>query len=157
MTERPVSEALALTIRTALITAGLILAALMAALVLGFFVVRHVIRPIRALAATAQSISDRELWQRAEATRQDEIGVLGSAFNKMTAQLRDIIESLERRVAERTADLSKINTELETEIAQREHVEAELRDREDVYRSLRDKFPDHDAFHRVERPYPHQR
>ena len=126
VTERPVSEALALTIRTVLITAALILAALVAALVLGFFAVRRIVRPIRALATTAQAINTGELWRQADTTSQDEIGVLARAFNRMTAQLRDIIDSLEQRVSERTKELSEANTALESEIAERKQAEREL-------------------------------
>lgn len=141
VTERPVSEALALTIRTMIITAVLILAALVCAGLLGLYAGRHIVRPIRSLAATARAISGGELWRRAEATRQDELGVLGSSFNTMTTQLRDTIESLEQRVTERTEELTKTNVELETEIDVRKRVEAELRDREYVYQSLQDNAP----------------
>ena len=136
VTERPVSEALALTIRTVFITAGLIVAALLSAAVLGYYAVRKIIRPIRGLAATAQAIRASDLWQQAETTGQDELGVLGATFNRMTAQLRDMIESLEERVEERTKELSKTNTELETEVAERRRAEQTMRDTVQRLRAL---------------------
>ena len=102
----------------------------------GFYATRRIVRPIRALAATAQAISAGELWRKAETTSQDEIGVLSSTFNRMTAQLRDMIESLEQRVVERTAELSAANTTLESEIAERRRAEEELRDAVQSLRAL---------------------
>ena len=46
-------------------------------------------------------------------TTQDEVGVLARAFNTMTARLRETLEGLELRVAERTEVLNKQNAELE--------------------------------------------
>jgi signal transduction histidine kinase/DNA-binding response OmpR family regulator len=47
----------------------------------------------------------------------------------LTRQLQEAKKSLEQRVAERTADLARINQELQLEIAQREQVEAEIQRR----------------------------
>ena len=141
VTERPLSEALALTIRTVIITAVLIVAALVCAGLLGFYAARRIVRPIRALATTAQAISAGELWRQAETSGHDELGLLGSTFNRMTAQLRDMIESLEERVEERTKELSETNTALETEIAERKHVEQALRESEEQSRELYEGAP----------------
>lgn len=62
-------------------------------------------QPVRALTAVAEQITSGELKARAQINTKDEIGVLGNAFNRMTNQLQDTLGSLERRVAERTADL----------------------------------------------------
>ena len=136
VTERPLSEALALTLRTVLITVGLIVAALVCAALLGFYAARRIVRPIRALAATAQAISAGELSRKAETTGHDELGLLGSTFNRMTAQLRDMIESLEERVEERTKELSETNAALETEIAERRRAEGALQDTVQRLRAL---------------------
>ena len=50
--------------------------------------------------------------------RHDEIGALGQAFNSMTAQLRDLINSLEQRVEERTHALQDANVALEQRAVQ---------------------------------------
>jgi len=44
---------------------------------------------------------------------RDEVGKLAKAFNSMAAQLRDLIVSLERRVAERTQDLERRAVQLQ--------------------------------------------
>ena len=128
VTERPLSEALALTLRTVIITVGLIVAALVCAGLLAFYAARRIVRPIRTLATTAQAISDGDLWRQAETTSHGELAVLGSTFNRMTAQLRAMIESLEERVVERTQELSDANTLLETEMAERVQVEETRRE-----------------------------
>ena len=136
VTERPLSEALALTLRTVLITVGLVVAALICAGLLGLYAARRIVRPIRALATTAQAISAGELWRQAETAGQDELGLLGSTFNRMTAQLRDMIESLEQRVVERNMELLEANATLESEIAERQRAEDELRDAVQRLRTL---------------------
>jgi len=112
--ERSVSEAIALAINTVLITAVLTVAALGLASGLGFLVVRQIVRPIETLATTAQEIRAGDLSRQAKVTTRDEIGGLAQAFNSMTAQLRDLIGSLEQRVAERTADLERRAVQLTT-------------------------------------------
>ena len=46
-------------------------------------------------------------------TTNDEVGALAVAFNTMTGRLRETLEGLELRVAERTDELAKQNVELE--------------------------------------------
>ena len=61
--------------------------------------------PITRLTAVASQVAAGDLTVQAQATSRDETGILATTFNKMTAQLRDMIGTLERRVAERTHDL----------------------------------------------------
>jgi len=86
-----------------LITVG---AAMM--LILAWWVIRRMIRPIGALTEAASAIAAGDLSRKAEVTSQDEIGVLATTFNTMTAQLRDLIGSLEQRVDSRTKALSDV-------------------------------------------------
>ncbi len=139
VTERPVSEALALAISTGFIIAVLIVVALVLAGGLGFLAVRQIIRPVEALSATAQAISGGDLSKRAEVTRRDEIGGLAEAFNSMTSQLQELIGSLEQRVADRTrnlqaaADISRATTSvLDPDQLLRQTVDL-VRERFDLY------------------------
>ena len=111
--EQTVSSALSLAINTVVITMTLVIAALVVASALGLLAVRQIVRPIRTLAATAQAISAGDLSQRVEIASQDELGILADTFNSMTIQLQTLISSLERQVAERTAQLEASNKELE--------------------------------------------
>jgi putative methionine-R-sulfoxide reductase with GAF domain len=74
--------------------------------VLAWFAIRRTLQPIGVLTATASAIAAGDLNRVAEIRRQDEIGALATAFNKMTAQSRDLIGTLERRVADRTKALA---------------------------------------------------
>jgi len=85
------------------VTIGLLIAA-----AAGIYLVSNtlVIRPLEKLGQVAQAISQGDLSQQAVITTRDEIGTLAGAFNRMTAQLRDLIGSLEQRVADRTKALT---------------------------------------------------
>ncbi|HSO11054.1 MAG TPA: GAF domain-containing protein, partial [Anaerolineales bacterium] len=50
---------------------------------------------------------------QAQSQTSDEIGTLAQAFNLMTSQLRETLAGLERRVEERTAELSVANKQIE--------------------------------------------
>ena len=54
-----------------------------------------------------------DLDREAPVTTKDEVGKLAVAFNSMTGRLRETLEGLELRVAERTGELAKQNVELE--------------------------------------------
>jgi GAF domain-containing protein len=63
--------------------------------------------PITQLTETATRLAEGDLSAEARSQTRDEVGVLANAFNVMTARLRDLIESLEQRVEERTIDLQQ--------------------------------------------------
>lgn len=65
--------------------------------------------PIQRLTLAAKQIAAGDLTVQASATTSDEIGTLASAFNTMTLRLRESLEELEKRVEERTAELSLAN------------------------------------------------
>jgi len=111
--EQAVSEALTLARTTVLITAILIVVTLAVSGALGFLAVRQIVEPIRTMATTTKAISAGDLSQQVKIISRDELGVLADAFNSMTAQLRILINNLEQRVAERTAQLEASNKELE--------------------------------------------
>lgn len=77
-------------------------------LILAWWVIRRMIHPIGVLTEAASAIAAGDLSRKAEVTSQDEIGVLATTFNTMTAQLRDLIGSLEQRVESRTKALTSV-------------------------------------------------
>ena len=72
------------------------------------------VAPISRLTSTAQEIAAGDLEIQAEVTTEDEVGVLATAFNEMTGQIRNLLGSLEDRIIARTRDL-----ELAAEVGQR--------------------------------------
>lgn len=75
---------------------ALVLLAFVPALVVG----RNVARRARSLAATAERIAAGELDLSAPVTGRDELGLLGTSFNTMTARLRSLIEQEQHGRAE---------------------------------------------------------
>lgn len=72
---------------------------------------RQAFQPIGALTETVAAITAGDLTRTAPVETEDELGTLAQAFNSMTGQLREIIENLEQRVAERTAGLREAAAE----------------------------------------------
>lgn len=97
LAETPSREALADVYRSAMLNVAAIAVTLVLAALLGWYMTRIVVRPIEALATTAQAISAGDLSQQATVTSDDELGTLARAFNSMTAQLRELIGGLEQR------------------------------------------------------------
>jgi len=63
-------------------------------------------RPLINLTAVANTISAGNLNAAADVEAPNEIGDLAKAFNVMTSQLRNMVDTLEQRVAVRTRDLA---------------------------------------------------
>jgi len=79
--------------------------AALAAGVFAFWLARLLTAPITQLTATAARVSGGDLTAQAPVEANDEIGALATTFNVMTTQLRESLEGLEQRVAERTKAL----------------------------------------------------
>ncbi len=123
--ELPTDEALDAANQAVLTTSALVLVTLLVAAGIGLLAVRRVVRPIQNLAATARAISAGDLSRDATVTSRDEIGDLASAFNSMTARLRDLLTDLEQRVADRTTALEGALGEVQTRAAEQDRLLAE--------------------------------
>lgn len=95
---QPIEEQTRTTIFISIVV--LVLAALT-----GLFASQRIAAPIVELTHTATQIANGDLDSRASIETQDEIGTLAHTFNQMTSQLSQTLNSLEQRIAERTADL----------------------------------------------------
>jgi len=85
-----------------LLAFGISIAAAFAAIFLAQFISGPIVR----LKAIAEQVASGDLTAQAKVETGDETGALASAFNAMTSQLRDLIGSLEQRVADRTKALA---------------------------------------------------
>jgi GAF domain-containing protein/HAMP domain-containing protein len=74
---------------------------------------RLVADPIVRLTSIAERAAGGNLYLQASTQSQDEIGTLGTAFNSMINQLRNTLEGLEARIAERTAELTQTSEQME--------------------------------------------
>ncbi len=90
---------------TLLVNVGIGIGAVVLAVIASILFSRNLTDPLYNLAAVATRIAAGEHHLEAKIERDDEIGALGRAFNTMTAQLREMIDSLELRVNERTHSL----------------------------------------------------
>ncbi len=91
--------------QTTTITIVVLIVALLISLVLSYLIVRSIIVRLGALTRSAYALQEGDFNQRVLVTGRDEIGQLGAVFAKMGTQLKDLFDSQEQRVAERTHDL----------------------------------------------------
>ncbi len=70
------------------------------------------LKPIDHLIETTEKFSKGDLNQRANIVRNDEIGRIAKAFNKMADTISMLVNGLEDKVKERTIELEKTNNKL---------------------------------------------
>ncbi|MDO9067623.1 MAG: diguanylate cyclase, partial [Deltaproteobacteria bacterium] len=98
-------------IGSVLFTVSCVIAALflVAAIALGLYLERIVIRPVRNLGEQVRRLGDGHFDCQIDIYSRDEIGALGSAFNEMRAQLKDLYS----KMWERSDELVRLNEQLE--------------------------------------------
>jgi GAF domain-containing protein/HAMP domain-containing protein len=109
---------------------------------------RLVADPIQKLAAAAQRIGAGEWDAPLPRTGSDEIGVLSQAFATMIGQLRELMEGLEQRVAERTRELERRAVQLAT-AAEVSHTATSVLDPNELVRQAVDLIRDRFGFYYV--------
>jgi nitrate/nitrite-specific signal transduction histidine kinase len=75
--------------------------------------IRRTLRPIETLTETATIIASGDFDRQVIVDSQDEVGNLAVAFNRMARQVKNIVGTLESRVAERTKDLEHRSNEIQ--------------------------------------------
>ncbi|MBI3028087.1 MAG: HAMP domain-containing protein [Candidatus Rokubacteria bacterium] len=123
--EEPEATALAGVSRVKRIATALIFVALVGSFGLSYWFSARIARPIRQLQEGAARISRGDLRHRLEITASHEIEALAREFNEMAEQLRLSREGLERKVAEKTRDLSALYA-LVTPLSPTGHLEETL-------------------------------
>ena len=82
------------------------LAGVLAAVAMGYFLSGRLLRPIRSLTQASQSLARGNLEQQVPVTSQDELGLLTTTFNQMSADLVRADQQRKRMTADITHDLS---------------------------------------------------
>jgi signal transduction histidine kinase len=103
----PITEAFAPLYSSIVRTAVLLLIGVLVSGVASLVLVRRMVTPIHALQAGAARIGAGALDQRIEVKTGDELQELADEFNRMTGRLEESYATLERKVEERTRDLSE--------------------------------------------------
>jgi signal transduction histidine kinase len=107
--EQPRSEVLGPLYKALARTAILLGAGLLAALVVSYFLARRLVHPILEVRRGAAKIARGDFGTRIEVRSGDEVEALAHEFNRMADQLQDYTTGLERKVAEKTAQLELAN------------------------------------------------
>ena len=71
------------------------------------------VQPLRSLLELTDQLSQGNLIARSCLTGEDEIGQLGAAFDRMAEELSKLYQSLEARVTQKTAELTRSNQSLD--------------------------------------------
>lgn len=110
--ERPLQEAYEPIYSSLMRTAILLLVGLAVALLATLLVRRRVVRPLETLRKGVELIRKGDLSARLSIKTGDEIEILADEFNEMAVHLNEAYTSLERKVAERTQELTLANDKL---------------------------------------------
>jgi len=105
--EQPLEEAFASLNASIQRTILLLVAGVILSVAASLVLARRMVTPIQALQAGAARIGAGELEQRIEVRTGDELEALGDQFNSMAAQLKESYAGLERKVEERTHELTE--------------------------------------------------
>ncbi len=105
--ESPRGEAYAPLYATLRRTALVLVAALLLSIAASFFLARTLVRPLTALQEGAAQIGAGDLDRHIDVRTGDELEGLAEQFNRMSAQLRESYAGLERKVEQRTAELTE--------------------------------------------------
>jgi signal transduction histidine kinase len=107
LAEQPLTEAFE-PVRASLVRAGLLVVAGVGLSVLASLVLaRRMVRPIQTLQQGAARIGAGDLGHQLDVRTGDELEALAGEFNRMAGALRESYAGLERKVEERTAELTE--------------------------------------------------
>src|SRR5262245_30792883 len=108
----PLAEALQPVYAALERSAFVLAAALLFAALMGVWLARRMVVPIRALATGAARIGGGDLDHRIDVRSRDEVQSLADSFNDMGGRLKESYATLEHKVADRTRELSEALSQL---------------------------------------------
>jgi len=103
----PLAEALEPVYASLIQTLALLGLGLLLALIIGGWLARRMVVPIRRLQQGAERLGGGDLSQRIDIRTGDEIETLADRFNQMAGKVQESYETLEAKVEERTHDLNE--------------------------------------------------
>jgi PAS domain S-box-containing protein len=110
-------------------------------IIVGFFIGRDIMSPIKKLVKGTEIVSSGNILFRFETDKDDEMGSLADAFDRMINSLKALMVSrdeLEQRVKERTLELKNMNKQLEREIEERKEKVKDVKLAKVKYRTVAD-------------------
>jgi PAS domain S-box-containing protein len=139
------------------VTIGLTLGTIAVFIILLSFVSkRYLVRPISMIGDAAAHVAFRTYTDSIPVGTKDEFGELARCMEDMSRQIQthetellSLQSDLERRIAERTAELEVRNAKLKSEITVRKEVQRRLAESEHHYRSLFENMITGFAYHKM--------
>jgi signal transduction histidine kinase len=107
--EQPTQEAFAPVYASIVRTVILFVMGIILALAAAYVLARKLSQPILALQQGATRLGEGDLETRIDVHTGDEVETLANEFNHMAAELQELYTGLERKVAEKTAELEAAN------------------------------------------------
>ncbi|MDD5347945.1 MAG: ATP-binding protein [Candidatus Omnitrophica bacterium] len=111
---------------------------LVMSLLIAIFFMRLVVSPIRKLEVGMRKVSLGDLTSKVAIARNDEIGSLTRLFNRMTEDLRRLVNEEKKK----SSEFLRLNFDLKAEITERERVENELNQSKQQLANIIDFLPD---------------
>jgi diguanylate cyclase (GGDEF)-like protein len=100
--------------------------AIVVGMFLSFRLISYFTIPFRKMIEIFQEIETGDFNRRIKVSFSDEFGELNIYFNHMIDRLHVLTSTLEQQVVERTAQLNKVNEELQIELTERKRTEKQL-------------------------------
>ena len=94
------------------VTMLLCVVAALVALIIGILTAKRIGRHIQKITNASTAMSDGDLYQHVPPSRITELDTLSQAFNSMAGQLKEVFDTLEDKVRERTDSLASANREI---------------------------------------------
>ncbi|ACS99214.1 methyl-accepting chemotaxis protein [Paenibacillus sp. JDR-2] len=96
-----------------------------------WFIVRSIMRPLKALTETTQTIRQGDLSKRVSLTSKDEFGELGTTFNTMVDSLRSIVSEVSHSSHQMIASSEQLSVSADQTAAATEHIASTIEDMAD--------------------------
>jgi GAF domain-containing protein/HAMP domain-containing protein len=108
-------------------------------LFLSYLIMNSITTRLAVLTRSAASLQEGKLDQTAAVTGRDEVSLLGATFNSMVSQLKNLFNTLESRVADRTRNL-ELAADVGRSVSQVRELRLMLKDAAELIRSQFDLY-----------------